>query len=61
MWRTPRADFAQASKRIVDDHALFKHGVIVFIIERKPKRDGVQPCGFRRQVVTVGVGAANDR
>ena len=48
-------------ERVVNDHAVPEHVVIVREQSRQPQRDRQQAGGLRRKIEASGVGAANDR
>lgn len=47
-------------ERVVDDHPIAQHLVVIREIGRETKRDGEQPSGLWGQVMSRGVGTADD-
>lgn len=47
-------------ERVINDHALRQHGVVVGVRERQPQRDRMQASRLWREGVLVGIRAAHD-
>ena len=52
---TPRVE------RIVDDHALIEHRMVIRVVGRQPERDCVQARRFRCQIMPGCIGATHDQ
>src|SRR3989449_9141121 len=51
---------APGVERVVDEHAVLEHFVVILVKARQAERDREQPGGLRREIETVRICAAHD-